>query len=359
MKFTNLTTNDFITLLKQSQSIVKANELYTCIRNANVSIQNYEDVINILKSSKKYLKLAFLDGIIDFLIQSTKEQSDYTKKIQTLQAELKTIQELKQKSDKQVESLNSQLNQIYNDANYGENFISKISELKKSNDFERIYKFFEALSSQGNHKKISKSCKEGLWLIEAPKSKNGDEKINILHAACENGNLRLVKSLIECGCDKESPSQHKNTPLEHASLNGKLEVVKYHISIGANRDARSDDGWTPLIFASRYGYLEVVKYLISVGANKEGSNDYGWTPPIFASANGQLEVVKYLISVGANKEAKTNSGYTPLILASRYGYLEVVIYLISIGADKEAKNKDGKTCFDLGNSEIREYISSI
>ena len=73
----------------------------------------------------------------------------------------------------------------------------------------------------------------------------------------------------------------------------------------------------------------------------------------------RLEVVKYLISVGANKEAKTNSGYTPLILASRYGYLEVVIYLISIGADKEAKNKDGKTCFDLGNSEIREYISSI
>ena len=112
MKFANLTTNDFISILKQSQFTVKANKLYMCIRSANVSIQNYEDAIKILKSSKKYLKLTFLDGVIDFLMHSQNVPCDYTEKIQTIQIELSTIQNQKQQSEKELESLKLQLNQI-------------------------------------------------------------------------------------------------------------------------------------------------------------------------------------------------------------------------------------------------------
>lgn len=97
MKFTNFTTNDFITLLKQSHPTIKANKLFTSTRNAYVTIQNYEEVINILKSLKKYLKMRVLDGTIAFLIQAEREMPNSPERIQTLQTQLKAIQSDKQK----------------------------------------------------------------------------------------------------------------------------------------------------------------------------------------------------------------------------------------------------------------------
>ncbi|EAY04285.1 hypothetical protein TVAG_390550 [Trichomonas vaginalis G3] len=115
MKNATLTTNDCISLMTQSQHTIKANKLYICARNANVSIHNYEEVVSVLKSIKKYMKLRILDGVVDFLIQTQKENSDSAAEIQQLQTELTTIQNQKQKSDKELESLKTQLNQIKED----------------------------------------------------------------------------------------------------------------------------------------------------------------------------------------------------------------------------------------------------
>ncbi|EAX90945.1 hypothetical protein TVAG_002180 [Trichomonas vaginalis G3] len=49
MKFPNLTPDDFNSLLVQSCSVISACELYTCTRNANISINNIQDAISTLK----------------------------------------------------------------------------------------------------------------------------------------------------------------------------------------------------------------------------------------------------------------------------------------------------------------------
>ncbi|EAY22247.1 ankyrin repeat protein, putative [Trichomonas vaginalis G3] len=408
MKISNLTANDFTDLLQQSHHTIKTNELYACTRNSNIHIQNMEDVISTLKSMKEYMKLRILGGIIDFLDHKANEILESTARIQKLQTELNEIQKQKQKSDNNVKSLQFQLNQINEEnttlkrklseresntnqnegINADKEILSKISKLKESDGFQSIYKFIDELSSQENQKMISKACEEGLWERKTPKSQWSDEK-NVLHVASEKGNFKLVKSLIECGCDKESKSKSGYTPLIYASQNGKLEVVQYLISVGADKEAKDNEGntslmkasekghfeiikylisvgadkdakskyeSTPLMKASMNGHLEVVKYLISVGADKEAKSKSGYTPLIYASQNGKLEVVQYLISVGADKEAKNNSGYTPLIYASQNGKLEVVQYLISVGANKETKNNEGKTAFDKAKSNARNYL---
>ncbi|EAX70677.1 ankyrin repeat protein, putative, partial [Trichomonas vaginalis G3] len=314
MKISNFTANGFIALLEQSHPTINANKLYACTRNANIYIQNFEDVISTLKSIKKYMKLRILNSIVDFLDSKGKEIYDSTEKIQKLQTELNEIP--KQKSDNEIQSLQSQLNQINEESNKlkeklnemesntnqaDETILSKIKELKESDDFESIYNFLDELSSQGNRKMISKACEEGLWkkTTTVHFRDDGDEfdERNVLHVASNKGNLKLVKSLIECGCDKGTKSSRGLTPLNYASWHGHLEVVKYLISNGADKEAKDNAGSTPLIYASSNGHLEVVKYLISVGADKEAKNNDGWTPLIWASRNGHLEVVKYLISV--------------------------------------------------------------
>ncbi|EAX66600.1 hypothetical protein TVAG_605800 [Trichomonas vaginalis G3] len=76
LRLANFTSEDFITLLKQSESTLDENELYECARNTKVSIRNYQEVISTLKSVRKYMKLTMLDGIIGFLDETDKIISD-------------------------------------------------------------------------------------------------------------------------------------------------------------------------------------------------------------------------------------------------------------------------------------------
>ena len=277
MKYSRLTVDQYITLLKQSSSTIHSNELYICTRKAHVTIQNHEDVITILTSVKKYMKFNIFDGIFDVLNQKDKESRESTEVIKKLQAKLISLQNQLQNAAKGTTV--TQTNENRN--------ISR--ELKKTCYFRSVYKFLDGLSAKGNREMISKACEEGLW------EKTNSNDRNILQVASQEGNLKLVKSLIECGCYKE---------------------------------AKDNSGWTPLLLASYHGHLEVVKYLNSVEANKEAKDEYGRTSLMWASYKGHLEVVQYLISVGSNKEAKDNDGKTALSFAKD----NVRDYLKSIGS---------------------------
>ncbi|EAX95928.1 hypothetical protein TVAG_360890 [Trichomonas vaginalis G3] len=376
LKYATLNANDFNTLMKQSHSTIKANKLYVCARDTKVSIQNYEDVVSVLKSVKKYMKIRILNGVINFLKQTQKENSDSAAKIQQLQTELSTVQNQKQKSDQELESLKTQLNQTKEDntrlkkdlqdietkfnqitkqinqmpqqtnqinqqtnqmpqqtnqmpqqTNQDAEILKKIMEFKNSDKFYDIYKFFDELSSQGNQKMILKAYQEGLWKKTSPKLGKFDDENNIFHYASESGNLRLVKYLIQCGCDKEIKSKWQFTPLIYASREGRLDVVKYLISIGANKDAKDYEGKTSLIWATIFNRLEVVKYLLSIGVNKNAKDSKGLTSLLWACNHGSLEVVKCLIAAGVEMNSKNAYGWTPLSVAQEKGHPEVVKYL--------------------------------
>ncbi|EAY22946.1 hypothetical protein TVAG_076930 [Trichomonas vaginalis G3] len=170
MKYLRLTADQFITLLKQSSSTINARNLYFCTQKANVTIQNFEDVVSILKSVKKYMKFNIFDGIINVFIQKDKEMNDCTEEIKKLQAELKKFQN-------QVQNATKETTDTQNNENHkvSKEFLTKISELKKSKDFDNVYKFFEELSSKGDRELISKACEEGLW------KKTSYRSYNVLH----------------------------------------------------------------------------------------------------------------------------------------------------------------------------------
>ncbi|EAX87938.1 hypothetical protein TVAG_349000 [Trichomonas vaginalis G3] len=197
MKFANLTPDDFNSLLVKSHSVISARKLYICTRNANISINNLQDAISTLKSVQKYMKMRIFKGIIGILEQLQKDQSITTNKIEKHQADLNLIQKEKENNEKEIQTLHSQHKEKEGN-NLPKEFLSEISKLKDSEDFDQIYEFFEEISEKGNQKMMQKACEEELW-----KKQNSDFfGQNVLHYASSQGNLRLVKSLIECGCDK-------------------------------------------------------------------------------------------------------------------------------------------------------------
>ena len=57
------------------------------------------------------------------------------------------------------------------------------------------------------------------------------------------------------------------TLLHFAAYNGELEIVKYLIQHGSEVDAKNSDGLTPVYYTSEKRNSDVEKYLIQHGAN--------------------------------------------------------------------------------------------
>jgi hypothetical protein len=82
-----------------------------------------------------------------------------------------------------------------------------------------------------------------------------------LVSAAANGNLTLLKSLLDQGGNIEERDNSGDTPLNEAARNGQIEAVRLLIDRGANLSTQNNSGGTPLMAATRYGYKEVIQLL--------------------------------------------------------------------------------------------------
>ncbi|EAY16011.1 hypothetical protein TVAG_262610 [Trichomonas vaginalis G3] len=300
----------------QSQLQSKQNQL----QNHEKEVSNYTKTIEDLRSE--------LQSKQNQLQNHEKEVSNYTKTIEDLRSELQSKQNQLQNHEKEVsnytktiEDLRSELqskqNQLQNyekdqekeNNEFPKEFLTKVAELKNSNDLYAVHNFLNQLSLQGEKKLLLKACDESFRQF---RDENGRDAF---YLAAKDGNRRLVKSLVECGWNLETKTNNGWTPLIGASYNNALDSVKYLISIGADIEAKNKDGQTPLIVASIYNSVPVVKYLISAGANKEAKDNLGNTPLLAAAIKERDIVIKCLVEAGADKRAKNNDGKTARSLA--------------------------------------------
>lgn len=100
LKAATLTPDEFIDLMRQSVPTVKASDLYKYTRNTRISISNLEEVIRVLKTIQKYMKLRYIDAIINIFCQTNEEITSSKAKISNL--------------ENQIEKLKSELNKLLN-----------------------------------------------------------------------------------------------------------------------------------------------------------------------------------------------------------------------------------------------------
>ena len=235
-----------------------------------------------------------------------------------------------------------------------------------------------------------------------------------LHLAAENSCLEVVKYLVEeKGADVNVGDYYKKVPLHLAAENtcqevkkysvkekdvnfngitilhnaaddGDLEMVKYLIEKGARIDLKIN-GKTPLNVLEHKGYKHVVdsivkkltkrffdavKYedlsevldLINQGVSVNVKDRNGQTLLHCAAINGKLKVVKYLVEKKhADVNVKDDSGMVPLHYAIMTANLEMIMYLTETkGIDLNVIDDNGqtplKTAFEIGRTDIVEYL---
>jgi len=201
-----------------------------------------------------------------------------------------------------------------------------------------------------------------------------DEKGNTaLILASKNGNLGMVKWIIDCAIDKKLIKTlllaYKNQqPLSNKQISQLYEkIFEMYSVIDIPKFSKR---YTAIQIAAKYGHMDIVQYLLTQGAdiNKE---QRGIIPLLLASSQEHKSImeywiekcndvdeeinisiasetnyknfIKHLIEHGVDINEETPSGVNPLLFAVGQGYKDTVKYLLENGADVNKLNKYGET----------------
>ncbi len=129
---------------------------------------------------------------------------------------------------------------------------------------------------------------------------------------------------------KERPGVdvYGRTPLHNAILDGELEIVRRLLQAGSDTNAVDDRGWTPLHFAAAQSNAACIALLVGSGASVGVRDAFGNTPlgkAVYASA-GDGECIKLLRAAGADPLAENNHGVSPVALARNISNFPVAQY---------------------------------
>ena len=207
-------------------------------------------------------------------------------------------------------------------------------------------------------------------VVESTPELNDD----LLNAAI-NGNLELVKELMDKGADVNAVDKDGVTSLHWVTYNGWADIVKVLIDNGADVNAENDNGVTPLLIAENEKFADIAEILKAAGAkggtvesipeSVEEEIEPVLTLDLFLlqeAADGNLENVKALIKDGIDVDMVNDIGETALHKAAGGGHTEIVKVLIAAGADINKKTLYDLTALSIainaGNTDIAEILKA-
>ena len=115
-----------------------------------------------------------------------------------------------------------------------------------------------------------------------------------LHYAVEDGNIALVKFLLDAGAHVDNPGCTFVFPVHVAAVNGDLVILKLLISRGANLNAGDADANTCIHLASIRGDLPCIELLVALGVDVNCNHARGETPAHLCAQAGFLQCLMAL-----------------------------------------------------------------
>lgn len=175
----------------------------------------------------------------------------------------------------------------------------------------------------------SEFCKEAINLPHM----YGD---TYLHTAAENGDLKMVKKLLEHGADPNIKNKLEQTPLWIVHSKNGPKIIKLLIDAGADIHIRSSDKQTALHQQSSWrNHHKNVACLLKYGAQINAKTCSGDAAVHEAILYKNCKTLKILIDAGANIYETSYEGIRNLLLAahvSNADETELVDILMAAGA---------------------------
>ncbi|MGX3009998.1 ankyrin repeat domain-containing protein [Helicobacter sp. 23-1044] len=180
-----------------------------------------------------------------------------------------------------------------------------------------------------------------------------------LELAVVNGNLEMVKFLVENGADVNFGLGALKFALTEYGYDSK-EITRFLIQNGA--DISSISVFDIIDVLDRVN-TQMIDVLVANGVDIDKKNDEGKSILLYLASLRWFDAIEPIIENGANVNLKDNKGNTALALVSRYLYdnekyektqIDVIKSLIKHGADINAKDEFGKSALDY----LKQYLDN-
>jgi ankyrin repeat protein len=162
-----------------------------------------------------------------------------------------------------------------------------------------------------------------------------------LVTAIRNGDVRVVRKLLDNGGDVSARDAEGNTPLILAAFYASPECLQLLIGKGADVNSANKAGATALIRAATD--YEKTRLLVAAGANIRVRTARGNTPLILAARRaGNSRTAKLLLERDANPTERNDAGVGPVLSAAASGDVQTVRLLLDAGAKADDFPKTNK-----------------
>ncbi|MEM6396546.1 MAG: ankyrin repeat domain-containing protein [Bacteroidota bacterium] len=169
-----------------------------------------------------------------------------------------------------------------------------------------------------------------------------------LHEAAEEGQLEIVRLLVEKGVNVNELDDRRLTPLGRAAAEDNPTVIRYLLGRGADLEKGT---YLPLHLAAEDGQVAALRALLEAGADVDARDGHRRTALICAASDGHYSAAKLLLEAGADIDAQDARGNTALIAAADDNHQRVVRLLLQSGADSEMRTDRGQNALELALSE--------
>ena len=173
----------------------------------------------------------------------------------------------------------------------------------------------ETLKQQIETLKSSQKTDQNTFQLEKPDDfepniHSFDNDMPLINIASIAGSLSVVQYFIETlNVDPNQEQKSGNNVLHVACMNNRLEIVKYLLSRNSNLNSKGYQNRTCIHFCVLTKSNDVLKYLIEEKNADINAQDLSRQTPLhLAALTNQLEIVSYLLSHGAKPGLTDNYG---------------------------------------------------
>ncbi|XP_054166319.1 dentin sialophosphoprotein-like [Oppia nitens] len=190
-----------------------------------------------------------------------------------------------------------------------------------------------------------------------------DQSFTKLHkAALLNDEDRLRKHIKSIPVNSRDSSDR--TALHLATVNGNLKIIRSLIEAGANVNVQDGDGKTPIVKAIECQHEDLVQFFLCVGADTELADyETGNTPLHWALSMGAVRAAQYLLRNARHLDVnkRNNQNETCLHLAVKLPQNCVILEdLIANGTHLDARDDRQKTALMIAtDNENLQAINTL
>ena len=164
-----------------------------------------------------------------------------------------------------------------------------------------------------------------------------------LHVAAKNGNVHIVKALINNSkADINIKDKYHMTPVHYAALANSADILEILLNLQGDVYSVDKVGNLPVHYAALSDGPDGLEYLASKDPTMvNAQNSHGDTPLHVLASNAYqsytLLIFQVLMKHKVTKNVKNKLGQTPLFLAYRHQNMPLATILITYGEDMKTK----------------------